>query len=46
MLFFLLAPTVAIAVGMGFGSLCDRSPAFLQKLLRGKVRGRTTARPA
>jgi hypothetical protein len=38
LLFFLLAPVVAIAAGMSFGALCDRLPAPAQMLLRGKVR--------
>ena len=39
-LFFLFAPALAIAAGTAFGTLCDRAPAPLQKLLRGKSRQR------
>lgn len=38
LLFFLLAPVVAIAGGFALGALCDRLPPPLQTLLRGKVR--------
>jgi fucose 4-O-acetylase-like acetyltransferase len=38
LLFFLLAPVAALAAGLGLGAACDRAPAALQTLLRGKVR--------
>lgn len=45
LLFFLLAPVVAIAGGFVLGAACDRAPVPVQKLLRGKVRYRRGARP-
>jgi fucose 4-O-acetylase-like acetyltransferase len=42
--FFLLAPAAALAAGQGFGAACDRLPAPLQLLLRGKAKaGRPVA---